>query len=137
MLNELGFHKFARILNMGDIEDNLGYYFSDKEEPLVRGLVEREYKNRFGLRHPVVAGLPTLGIWPAVSKERAISSVSRNLFRRDEKYRQARENLLKAIRAREVEDARLQIESDRANQLHRAAGSLGGSYMFGKAIEKS
>jgi hypothetical protein len=96
--------KFAAYLDVSDVEDRLGKYLPDQDEQVVRQQIEDAKTKSFGLRHPVITGIPTLGIWPEISKEKAIEDMARRYLRRNpedaERLRaQARE---REIYAREV-----------------------------------
>ena len=70
-------------LRVGDIEDELGVYLTDKNEEVARKLIRQQEKKRFGLRHPWLTGIPTLGIWPAISKARATDAIVNRLMRQN------------------------------------------------------
>lgn len=83
------FEKVAAILSVQDIERNLGTILSDPDEELVRKAITMQRQERFPLRHPVLTGLPTLGIAPAVSKHRATEEIVREMAKRSPAYRKA------------------------------------------------
>lgn len=103
---EIVFEKYAKkgkrpnYFTMENVEDNLGYYFHDKEEPAVRKMVTEQHKKRVALRHPKLTGIPTLGIAPAIAKAKATKEVSRRILKKNRKvlthYQKNRE-----IKARE------------------------------------
>ncbi len=136
-LSELGFKKCARIFEMDDVENEMGMYFNDSLEPYVRKLVSEQYDKRFALRHPILTGIPTLGIAPAVSKMNATEDVKRQLVRKNSavlnEYKQHRQQ----VYDRYMEAKRLQIEKDRANQLRYATENLGSAYLGGKIVDKN
>jgi len=131
MLKELGFEKTAR-LQMSDIERNIGTYFSDKQEPLVRRLIQEQRDKRVALKHPVATGIATLGIAPAVAKSKAVNEVTRKLLRNDVVLRNYYGKRKETRRNRELELYRLRTERDRANQYRHAASQLGQAYVAGK-----
>jgi len=129
--------KVARIFEVDDVENFLGSYINDAAEPLARQMVQEQYGKRFALRHPVLTGIPTLGIWPAISKQRATEDVGHNIARRFDKYREARSAMLEKARQQYLENQRMEIERDKANQISRAAASLAGGYVSGEQIKRS
>lgn len=134
MLKDLNFHKTSK-LRMEDIEDNIGTYFNDRHEPFVRRLVAQENQNRMGLKHPILTGIPTLGIWPAIAKQKGVDSVTRQLVRNDQAIRQAyaaRQAFLRELYDRQRV---LEIEKDKANQLSRAGMALGNAYVAGRILD--
>jgi hypothetical protein len=80
---EYVFEKVAKILDLSDVENKLDYYFPDEEEEDIRERIKDQYSKRLGLRHPILTGLPTLGIWPAQSKFFAVGEITRGLFKKD------------------------------------------------------
>jgi len=126
------FEKVAKYLSMSDIENELGYYISDKVEPGVRRAIKDEYDRSFALRHPVLTGIPTLGIAPAIAHDKAVKSISRRLARRDASIRDAYLKHQATRRAQRIEQERLQIERTKATQPALAAAALGSSYVQGQ-----
>jgi len=51
-----------RFYDVADIEDEMGTYFPDELENVVRNRVNQQRENSFALRHPIITGVPTLGI---------------------------------------------------------------------------
>jgi hypothetical protein len=122
-------------LRMGDIEDHMGTFFNDKEEVGVRQMIGHQKAKRFALRHPWLTGIPTLGIAPAVSHANAVNEITRNLVRKDSKLRQTYQAHHNAIRARQLEEARMSIERDKANAIPNAVSEAAAAYLGGKRIE--
>lgn len=62
-------------LNVSGLErhmfGNVPYYLSDREERVARKSFAKSKEKSVALRHPVLTGIPTLGIWPGVAKGRA------------------------------------------------------------------
>tara|TARA_Y100000310_G_scaffold14486_2_gene14650 strand:+ start:1 stop:975 length:975 start_codon:yes stop_codon:yes gene_type:complete len=109
-------------LRVGDIEDRLGFYLDDKREEKTRGLIDKQKKKRFALRHPVLTGIPTLGIAPAVSKSRASKEVFKRLMRSDKELNKRHAKVQDKRRQEYLEDEKLDIERSKAEQPERAVG---------------
>jgi len=92
------FEKEAGILDVSDVEDEIGAYFPDPLKNRVRAAIDQQYNKRVGLRHPVLTGIPTLGIWPAASKNMAIEEIKRPILSGNKRlmdyYFRTRENRL-------------------------------------------
>lgn len=114
-------------LRVSDVEDDIGTYLSDKDETKVRRLIKEREGKSFALRHPLLTGIPTLGIAPAVAKSNAKEIIIRRMARDDAKLRDKMEKLKRQRRADALEEFRLDTERDKANQASRAAGALGKS----------
>ncbi len=135
-LNGINFEKIARILELDDVEDNMGMYFNDGLEPHVREAVNQQYAKRFALRHPWLTGIPTLGLAPAISKDRAVEEIKRNLVRKNSAILADYRAVEQARYQKYLMERELQIKSDKANAMANAASNLGSSYVAGKALER-
>lgn len=80
------FQKIAR-LGIDEVEDTLGVYLNDKTELQARDLINSQYAQSFALRHPVLTGIPTLGIAPAISYGRAMNKITRTLLKTNPELR--------------------------------------------------
>ena len=69
--------KIAKYYGIEDIEDELGFFLPDEAEEPVRKMTERQRSESFALRHPILTGIPTLGIWPGMAKAEAKNEVMR------------------------------------------------------------
>jgi len=118
--------KIAKI-RVGDIEDVVGGYLSDSLEDEARDLIAKETAKRFAVRHPVLASLPTLGlpIWPSISKGKAIDKITKSLARKHPEIRKMKAKSEKDAYRAMIEQQKLDIESDKANQLSNAATAAG------------
>lgn len=67
-------------LNVSELEaymyGNVPYHLSDREENAARKSFGKSAKKSIAIRHPVLTGIPTLGIWPGIAKARAYSRAS-------------------------------------------------------------
>jgi hypothetical protein len=97
----------------------------DEDETLANKLIEEATANSLGVRHPWLTGIPTLGIWPAISKEKALESISRKLFRARPELFAEWKALQDKKRVEDAELARLQVESDKANQGRNTVSAAG------------
>ena len=110
-------------IRVGDVEDEIGMYLPDNLEDITRELIAKETAKRFAVRHPWLTGIPTLGIWPTVSKDNAIQQIKTTLARRNPRARNIINEGINIRREKAVEDAKLQAESDKANQLSNAVSA--------------
>ncbi len=126
---------FEKLSGFGvsDVENRLGLYLSDRAENKVRKDIAMAKNKSFALRHPVLTGIPTLGIAPAVAKDRAITNISDNLLRRDLKLRKQYRDVVDARRARGIEKYKLETERIKADQASRAAKTLADAYLITKS----
>ena len=74
-------------LTVEDVEDRLGVFLPDKWENEARRLIAKEKGRSVALRHPVLTGIPTLGIWPAIAHAKGKERVSRIMLRQDARLR--------------------------------------------------
>lgn len=124
---EFVFEKLAKILTVEDLENTLGFYLADKQEQKARKLLDKEYENRFALRHPWLTGIPTLGIAPAIASSKASDKVIRTLARSDKAFNKALELMKDKKRKEVLENYELQTKRIKAEQPSKAVaiGALG------------
>ena len=96
------FEKNAGILDVEDVEDELGTVFPNELESRVRRDIEGQYGKRFALRHPILTGIPTLGIAPAVSYRNAMDEIKRPILVGNQKLI---DSYFRQKRSRELENA--------------------------------
>ncbi len=101
-------------------EDHFPYSMNDQEEAYARELLKKEHEKRFAMRHPYLTGIPTLGIAPTVSKNRAYTNMDAKMLRTFPELYKAREDELR----RQAELYQLETERLRATQPERAVASL-------------
>lgn len=106
--------KIAKYYDLGDVEDALGQYLSDDQEEYGRKAVERN--RNFALRHPVISGLGSFGLWPAIAKEIAVEKATRSVARKYPEVGKRQREIIK-------EEKEQQIREDKANQASRVAGT--------------
>ena len=94
--------KLADFLDVHHIEDFLDTYLPDELEDLARQYIQEERMKSFALRHPVLTGIPTLGLWPLIAREKAIDRVARKIVRRNAKARK----LVEQARQRRIQEAK-------------------------------
>ena len=116
-------------LKMSDVEDHMGLYLDKKHHGKVREMIKKRKDKSFVLRHPVLTGVPTLGLAPAIARARAADRIKRELLRGDKGLRKAHE---KAMDKRHAQD----VEYERAAAPARAAANLGTAYVIGKSYER-
>lgn len=122
-------------LKMSDVEDSLGMYLDKKHHSRVKEHIAERKKKSFSLRHPVLTGIPTLGMAPAIAKGRAVEKIKRRLLRDDKGLRKAYDRAQDKAHSRRMDEARLTIERDKADAPARAAGALAAAYVAGKQIK--
>lgn len=76
-------------LDIGDLEESLGIYLSDRQEEVARDLIAKEKVKSFALRHPILTGISTLGIAPMIAHNRAGGNVIRSMSKTDSGIRSA------------------------------------------------
>jgi len=116
-------------LRMGDIEDALGFYLSDRDESRVRDLIREREQKSFALRHPWISGVPTLGIAPAVAKANAVDIIMRKMLRGNPGMQQRHENAIERRWREMMEEEKVDVERTRAEQPTRMVGAIGASIM--------
>ena len=92
-------------------------YLPDKDEKKVRKLIKDRVSKSFSLRHPILTGIPTLGIAPTIAKHNAIQKIVRRMARGSSKLR----GQLEANRKLRHQE---RMETLKADQPTRAARSL-------------
>jgi hypothetical protein len=122
-------------LKMSDVERNMGMYLDKKHHGKVKEMMEERKKKSFALRHPVLTGIPTLGLAPAIAKARAAEKIKRKLVREDKGLRGAYEKSRDKKYARRMEEARLMVEHEKAQAPVRAAGTAAAAYLAGKQMK--
>ena len=108
-------------LNVSDIEDEIGAYFGDKDEAKVRNLIGKARAKSFSMRHPILTGIPTLGIAPHMANEKAKGKILRQLLRGDLKMRKAHGAKQSRDRANRIEAHKMNTERLKATEKSRAA----------------
>ena len=119
-------------LRVGDVEDRLGFYLSDMNEHKARKLIAERKNKSFALRHPWLTGLPTLGLAPAIAKERAVSRITNRMLRDDRKLRKQLGMTQEREHRRSVEKAKAEQPERAARELGRTATSMMAMHQLGK-----
>jgi hypothetical protein len=103
-------------LRVHDVEDEIGDYLSDKDETKVRKMITLAKKKSFAMRHPILTGIPTLGIAPAAANKKAKMKIIRQLAKSDPKMRKQLRSMREAARkeSHEKEVARIRSGSSGA-----------------------
>lgn len=122
-------------LKMSDIEDKMGLYLDKKHHGKVNKMIDERKKKSFALRHPILTGIPTLGLAPAMAKAKATEKIKRQLLREDGGLRKAHEKAQDKMHSRRMEEGRLAVEHEKANAPVRAASSIAAAYMAGKQMK--
>ena len=110
-------------LTVSDIEDALGDFLPDRHEDVARALIKKKTDNSFAIRPPFLTGVPTLGLWPAISKGKAVDSIVRSMSRKNPDIASMVRDNTARIRREEIEDAELQTANDEANRYSNAIGA--------------
>lgn len=122
-------------LKMSDVEDQMGFYLDKKHHGKVRKMIDERKKKSFVLRHPVLTGIPTLGLAPAIAKGRAASKIKRDLVRDDKGLRKAHGKAMDRQYEREMEYYRAATEREKAQAPVRAASTAAAAYLAGKQMK--
>ena len=117
-------------MKVEDLEDDFlgtGIHRDDIAE-MARQLLEKEKEKSFSLRHPLLTGLPTLGLLPLIKEQYALRRVGRNVMRKNPELRNM---------ASEAEETwhRREKESDEANKYVNTAATLAAAYLAGKSMD--
>jgi hypothetical protein len=88
-------------------------------------MLSEENAKSLALKHPWLTGIPTLGIWPAVSKERAAQDIRRRLFRQYPELVDQWQESMQQLKQEAMERQKLQVEQDRANAARNAVLAAG------------
>ena len=110
-------------LRVGDIEEELGTFLGGADEAKVRHLIAKQRSKRPGMKHPWLTGIPTLGIWPAISKYQAKGKITRRMLRDHGKYRRTFNAKMDQLRSDAMAARQAKIDSDRANAPARAVSA--------------
>jgi hypothetical protein len=132
-----GFEKQA-FMEAEDVADRLGIYFNSKQKAMAEDLLDKEKQKSFALRHPILTGIPTLGILPAIAQSKAMRKIEHQIMA-DPAVRKAVDNALEQEHRREVEMMPLRMEERKreaqeamAREGLRTLGGLGSEYMTRK-----
>lgn len=126
------FEKIALKTSVDDVEDMLGFLVPDEYENHVRQKAEEMKANSFALRHPILAGIPTLGLWPAIAKSDSDYKVTKSLLKTYPEMGLKREEMVLSDLAHRRELEKIQL----ANEMTAAPSRiLASSYLAGKAMD--
>lgn len=106
-----------------------------------RAIVEFVKQNAgFGVRHPVISGIPTLGIWPAISRENLELRAGKHLLKRHPEVSQRmKEDEQREIdniqKAQEVLKTKEQEASKKERTQHITGGALDAVGIIANAIK--
>lgn len=114
-------------LRVKDIEDDLGFVLDRTEEKKVRENFKDQLSRSFTLRHPILTGIPTLGIAPAIAKKRALARSKRRLLRDSPYLRKKVHRHSVGLPIEDLESYAHKTDRIRAHQGERTAKSLGQS----------
>jgi hypothetical protein len=89
----------------------------------VRDKIKKRRAKSFVLRHPILTGIPTLGIAPAIAKDNAVRSISRSMLRSHKGLRKEYGRSKDRRHKRRIEEEKLSIERARAEAPVRAIGA--------------
>lgn len=120
--------KKEAFMTTDDLEDNhLGIIVEEKILELAKDLIQKEKDKSFTLRHPILTGIPTLGLLPMIKENNALHRVAKTLMRKDD-------NLASMVNLAREDAHRKQVELDEANRYSNAAEELGYGYLAGKML---
>lgn len=123
---EVVFEKLAK-LSVEGIENTVGFYLADKQEQNVRDLIDKEKSRSFILRHPILTGIPTLGIAPSIAQGNAQDRIIRSLARSDSAFNETMKLIKERRRKEMLENYELETKRIKAEQPSKAVaiGALG------------
>jgi hypothetical protein len=105
-----GFEKRAK-LTLDDIEDDIGFHLTDRaDQRRVEEAVGRANDASIALRHPILTGIPTLGIWPAIARGNASSKIRADLFRNSRNARSLAQEVERRRAAQEAIDHQREVD---------------------------
>jgi hypothetical protein len=118
-----GFEKQAKA-RLSDVETHLGHYLTGDDAPAAQTELDRENNSRAGLKHPWLTGIPTLGLWPAISRSNASRDVADHMLRTRPSVRNSIDASNETEHRRRVELMPAEIQdsqSDGQNRMVRTA----------------
>lgn len=126
------FEKVALRTSVDDVEDQLGFLVPDEYENHVRQKAEEMRANSLALRHPILTGIPTLGLWPAFAKSDSDYRVAKSLLK-------TYPYMLAKHEAREQAALAHDRELDKIREANEITAAptriLAASYLAGKAMQ--
>jgi len=123
-----GIKKLARF-DIIDVEKDIGVYLPDEVEDMVRNEVQKQIESRFAVRHPILAGIPTLGIAPSISKGRALEEIRHKLLR-------SYPSLAEMARQTAQQEFERELAKQQVEQPERFAHALATAYVGGKLLDR-
>jgi hypothetical protein len=115
--------KEAAFLDVDKVEDAMMQYLSGQPAKDAARLVE-EHKGNIAIKHPILTGIPTLGIWPLVARGKALDKITRVLSR---KYPEIKEELEK----KRIAERQYELELEKAQQPERVVGIMSSTALRG------
>jgi len=85
-----------------DVEEGLGTVFTKQQEQTARKLIDKEIAKSFILRHPLLTGIPTLGLLPYSAGQIAKTQTTKSLARQYPEIKKLYEKKIRAERAAET-----------------------------------
>jgi len=137
-----GFEKQAKI-KLKDVENQLGFYIAPEHVAETNEMINRLNEERLGLKHPWLTGIPTLGLWPAISHSNAAEEVADHLMRTNPSYIEAikKDEEIAHQRRKETLQAEIADREARAKERMVSTATLGavqglGMYLGRKGREE-
>jgi len=87
-----GFEKRAASLTRSDAEKEFGYYIRPGKGGDAVDTVLAKGNKKMGIKHPILTGIPTLGMWPAASRSNTMEDVDHEYKRHNPKFTKAIRN---------------------------------------------
>jgi len=129
-----GFCKVAKI-KLTDVENDIGFYLhKGKDRDQAEKSIKEQTASRVGVRHPWLTGIPTLGMWPAISHASALKEIKSDILRGNPEL--AKRHLNKAIKEQELAHKRemdlmpKRLEEEKTNR-HTALAGIGTMALHG------
>ena len=86
-----GFEKRAKV-TLEDVEARMGAYLKPNHIDKVQRELDDRNEDNFALAHPILSGVPTLGVWPMSAKSKATNEVASKLMRLNPEYSSEKEH---------------------------------------------
>lgn len=92
-------------------------------EKKIEDVYQTEKGKRYGLRHPWITGIPTLGIWPAIERGRVTRGAISRIMLDHPEIKDQMDEFTRALELRKADSERREIERDRANAARNTVGA--------------
>jgi len=88
-------------------------FLKGKDEEAAQGAWSELEGKSLGLRHPYLTGIPTLGIWPSISRANALDEMPRLMDKRSPGYISVLQKLEEAAQKKYLKEQEVQHQRDK------------------------